>query len=79
MKTSKDYTVNFREHGEITVPKGTRLTNQTACGIDKDYHFVDDFSWVEPHENGVKNYALIHDLIYYGLNVPKEFVEMKHC
>lgn len=79
MKTKRDYTLHFRvansDYGLITVPKGTRLTHQTACGIDKNYHFVDDLSWVKPHEDGTKQYGLLHDLKYYGINVPKEFVE----
>lgn len=75
MKTNKDYTVRFKDYGNITVPKGTSLTNMTATGIDKNYHFVSDLSWVKPHENGIKQYGLLHDLKYYGINVPKEFVE----
>ena len=75
MKTSKDYSTNFRDYGNITVPKGTRVTHQTACGIDENYHFVNDFSWVKPHPGGVPQYGLLHDLTYYGLNVPKEFIE----
>jgi hypothetical protein len=79
MKTKKDYTVRFKvanvDYGNITVPKGTPLTHRTACGIDKNYHFVSDFSWVKPHEDGTKQYGLLHDLKYYGINVPKEFVE----
>lgn len=80
MKTSRDYTVEFKvantNYGEITVPKGTRLTNMTANGIDKNYHFVSDLSWVKPHDDGTKQYGLLHDLTYYGLNVPKEYVEL---
>ncbi len=75
MKTSQDYTIeNYRGYGQITVPKGTRLTHQTACGIDEKYHFVNDFGWIK------KNYASIdkmlsHDATYYGIDIPKEFVE----
>lgn len=74
MKTSKDYTVDWREYGKITVPAGTPLTHQTAMGIDKDYHFVNSTDWI------TKNYPtidrpLIHDVNYYGINVPKEFVD----
>ena len=78
MKTKKDYKVNFKvsnsDYGILTIPKGTKVTNQTACGIDKNYHFVNDFSWVKDVD-GIKQYGLIHDLTYYGINVPKEFVE----
>jgi len=79
MKTSKDYTTHFKvgnaDYGLITVPKGTRTTNMTAMGIDEDYNFVADVSWVKPHEDGTKQYGLLHDLKYYGINVPKSYVE----
>lgn len=78
MKTNKDYTLNYTvaniSYGEITVPKGTSLTHQTASGIDKNHHFVNEYGWIE------KNYAdiaslLIHDVKHYGIDVPKEYVE----
>jgi len=79
MRTSKDYKVHFKvansDYGILTVPKGTRVTHMTATGIDKNYHFVDDFSWVPTDENGRKNCSILHDLKYYGINVPKEFIE----
>ena len=74
-KLKKAYTVNFREYGLITVPKGTKTTNQTAMGLDLDYNFVNEFEWVEPHDNGIKQYGLLMDLKNYGLNVPKEYLE----
>ena len=78
MKTIKDYTVHYTvmgsDHGEITVPAGTAVTHKTACGEDKNYHFVSEFSWVSPHKTGTSRYGLLHDLKYYGLNVPKEYV-----
>ena len=75
MKTNKDYTVNYRDHGIITVPKGTKVTHQTAMGKDKNYHFVDDLSWIKPHVNGIPRYGLLHDVKYYGIDVPKEYVD----
>jgi hypothetical protein len=78
MKTSKEYSVHFKvansDYGKITVPKGTEVTNQTASGIDKNYHFVSDLSWVEPYPDGTPQYGLLHDLFYYGINVPKEYI-----
>ena len=71
----KDYTVEFREYGTITVPKGTPTTNMTACGIDKNYNFVNSTDWIKPHSNGVKQYGLIMDIQNYGLNVPKEYLK----
>lgn len=75
-KTTQDISMNFRGH-EITIPAGTEITNKTAVGIDENYNFVADLGWIKPlNINGeeVKNYTLIHDATYYGINVPKEFV-----
>lgn len=65
--TTQDVTLEFMHHGEITIPKGTRVTNQTALGVDENYNFVDDLSWIDSP-------ILRHDATYYGINVPKEFV-----
>jgi hypothetical protein len=77
---NKDYTTNFKvgksDYGMLTIPKGTKITNMTAIGYDPLYNFVDDFSWVPTHEDGTKQYGLLHDLKYYGINVPKEFVKV---
>jgi hypothetical protein len=74
MVTSKDYTTKFKNYGEITVPKGTKVTHWTANGYDENYHFVEDLSWVKKYDDGSLQYGLLHDLTYYGLNVPKEFI-----
>jgi hypothetical protein len=74
MQTSKDYTANFRDYGVITVPKGTRLTHQTACGIDKNYHFVCDYNWIKVNYPTIER-VLLHDVMYNGIDVPIEFVE----
>ena len=74
MKTLiKDYTVNFKDYGTITVPKGTKTTNQTACGIDENYNFVNEYDWIDTNYKSVAS-ILKHDVIYYGINVPKEFL-----
>ena len=74
MKTNKDVTVNFRDYGDIVVPKGTRLTHKTACGIDEKYHFVDDLTWIKDKYPKIA-LILIHDALYYGINIPIEFVD----
>ena len=78
MKTSKEYKVHFKaantDYGILTIPKGTLLTHQTANGFDEKYHFVNEFSWVELTEDGTKQFGLLHDLEYRGINVPKEYV-----
>jgi hypothetical protein len=75
METNQDYTIeNYRgTYPPITVPKGTKLTHQTAMGIDKNYHFVNEYGWI------YRNYSTIakilkHDVTFYGINVPKEYV-----
>lgn len=77
MKTTKDVTVKFMDYGEITIPKGTALTNQTACGIDKNYHFVSDLSWIDKNYSDISR-PLKHDSTYYGINIPKEFVDYEN-
>lgn len=74
MKTKADYTLNFKEYREITVPKGTKVSHNTAMGVDKNYHFVDEYQWI--YEN-YPNYANIlkDDVFTYGINVPKEFID----
>lgn len=74
MRTKQDVKITFRHYGEIVVPKGTTLTHMTAVGENVNYHFVQDLSWIK------KNYhdqwrPLYHDAYYYGINIPKEFVE----
>lgn len=74
--TSQDVIVNFRNYGEITVPKGTRLTNKTAMGVDKEekYFFVEDFKWMYRDYPEYAN-ILEHDAAYYGINIPKKYIE----
>ena len=74
MKTKQEVTINFREYGEITVPKGTRLTHQTACGVNENSHFVNEFGWIDRDYKDVAN-ILKHDVMYYGIDIPVEFIE----
>jgi len=75
METNQDYTIeNFRGiYPPITVPKGTRLTHQTAMGIDESYHFVNEFGWIDRDYPEIKQ-LLKHDVVYSGINIPIEFV-----
>lgn len=74
MHTNQNVTIKFRDYGDITVPKGTRLTHQTACGIDNNYHFVEDLDWIDTNYPKI-NKVLRHDAFYYGIDIPKEFVQ----
>lgn len=66
--TTQAVTMEYRRHGEITVPKGTRLTHETACGYDEGYFFVDEFEWLPPARP-----FLTHDAKHFGINIPKQF------
>ena len=74
MRLSKDYKVSIYDI-DLTIPKGTRVTHQTAMGIDKSYHFVSDWSWYKPEVTGYARTMMLHDLHYRGVNVPKEYIE----
>jgi hypothetical protein len=70
MKTNQNVTINFRNYGEITIPKGTLLTNKTAMGISTEHHFVDEFDWIPDDQKILRS-----DAIYYGIDIPKEYVQ----
>ena len=74
MHTIKDYTTDFMHYGEITVPAGTTTTNKTAMGIDKNYNFVADLSWVKNKYPEIAN-ILTHDLTYHGIDIPVEYLD----
>ena len=74
MKTNKAYTVNFKHYGEITVPAGTPVTHQTACGPDQKIHFVNSTKWIDENYKDIAS-ILKHDVTYYGIDVPKEFIQ----
>jgi hypothetical protein len=73
MWTNKDVTVSFRQYGEITIPKYTELTHQTATGIDEKYRFVKDLSWIKNSYPSIAN-ILTHDMTYYSPNIKEEDV-----
>ena len=74
MVTKEDYTVKFMDYGDITVPKGTKLTHNTALGVDTNYHFVNEYGWIDSNYSTISN-ILRHDVRHHGINVPKEFVD----
>jgi hypothetical protein len=76
--TKQEIKMKYRDYGRITIPKGTRITHRTALGIDPNYNFIDDLSWIPLHDDGkTKQFGLIHDATYYGINIPKELLEEK--
>lgn len=74
MRTKQDVTIKFRDYGEITIPKGTKTTNQTACGINNKYNFVNEFDWIKTKYPKIDRF-LRHDAIFYGINIPAEFIQ----
>ena len=73
-KTNKEYKTNYKGY-EITVPIGSTVSNNTACGPDDLYHFWVDFREISENITGYKNSTLCHDLTFYGLNIPSEYCE----
>lgn len=87
MKTTQDLICYYTGYGKfsllsvqdnhgiqfpIIVPKGTRTTHKTSCGIDENYNFIDDFSFLKDHPYRA---LIMHDITHRGINVPKEFLE----
>lgn len=73
-RTIKDYKINYKGYNLI-IPKGSKVSNQTACGPDDYYHFwVINMAYIEKL-TGSKNSLLLHDLTHHGLNIPKEYCE----
>jgi hypothetical protein len=72
--TNQDVTLTFRNYGNVTVPKGTIITNKTALGVDDRYNFVDDFTWINKSYPDIAS-ILKHDAMYYGINIPSQFVD----
>lgn len=64
-------------YGLITVPAGTRLTHETAMGIDEKVHFVDAFGWIDTNYPDIAN-ILKMDVSTYGIDVPVEYVDKGH-
>lgn len=74
--TKEEIIMEYRDFGKITIPKGTRTSHHTACGIDENYNFITDLSWI-PLVNGIKQHGLILDATHYGINIKKELLEEK--
>lgn len=73
-KTIKEYSTEFKGWN-ITVPKGSIVSNMTACGPDDNYHFWVDFEKAAEKITGYKHNILYHDLKFYGLDIPAEYCE----
>lgn len=65
--TAVDLTVEFLQHGDVFIPKGTR-----CCKLDAgtDPWVVDQLDIIED-----KTSTLYHDAEHYGIRLPKSMVE----
>ena len=70
--TKKDYTTIAFGY-KIHVPAGSPVTSITACGHDPAYHFLENVRRIAKRLTGFDDSILLHDLTYYGLNIPAEF------
>ena len=76
MMTNKDITGEWFKHDSMTIPKGTRVTKQSALGdLPDNQWFIDDLSWVTPWPDGSKKSGFLHDATYYGIMVTDAEVE----
>ena len=73
-RTIKDYVVTYDGY-ELVVPKGSIVSNYTACGYDDNYRFWQDFLAIAEEQTGLKCSTLAEDLSYRGLNIPAEYCE----
>lgn len=73
-KTHTEYKVKAFGY-DLTIPAGSIVTNQTACGPDDSYHFWVDWKEQAEHLTGYKNSTLAFDLTHYGINIPAEYCE----
>ena len=74
-KTKQDFIIeNYMHYGKIVIPKGTRITHNTARGIDLSYNFVKDLTWIKRDYPTISN-ILKHDFTYYNYNLPSELIE----
>jgi len=73
-RTIKPYTEEAYGY-TITVPVGSVVSNQTACGPSDEYRFWQDFHKVAEELTGFRTSILSHDLNYRGINVPAEYCE----
>lgn len=77
MKTNKDITGSWFNHPEMTIPKGTRVTNICADNqpLVDGYYFIADLSWVPTWPGGTRMYGFLHDATYRGIPITEEDVE----
>jgi len=69
----KDFTFNFRQYGEITIPKGTLTSHKTAIGDDPAYNFICEFDWIDRLYPNINKF-LKSDVDIFGINIPEEML-----
>lgn len=72
-KTNQEITIEF--NGEtLIIPKGTSITHNTALGFDKNYNFINEFSWYKPEITGFARKMILFDMTHKGINIDHKFV-----
>ena len=71
--TTKDYTIRFMSYGNITIPKGTTVTNSTAYGNDDNFRFVKATEELAKSLIGENYIMFLHDISNYGINIPEDY------
>lgn len=78
------FKVGRTDYGMLKIPAGTKVTHQTAAGYDENYHFIDEFEWLDRDPERVAqakasrmsitsfNALIKSDMMTHGLNVPSD-------
>lgn len=69
----EDFTVNFRNYGEITIPKGTLSGQKKLTGDDSVYNVVCEYDWIDRQYPDICD-SLKADVEEYGINIPEEML-----
>jgi len=73
-RTTQDIKLDFRQYGEIIVPKGTLCRNTTDKGELTENYFVIDVEWVKKNYSAYSN-ILIMDIENHGMLIDKRLIK----
>lgn len=69
----EDVTVEFRQFGKITIPKGTLTGYNAATGDNPGYNFVCEYDWMDKLYPEIRE-KLKPDAVEYGINIPEDML-----
>ena len=72
MNTNQEFVINFKGHGNVTVPKSTSVKSITGGGGKLFYYISDTTFMCEQLSHSIS--VLSHDLKYYYVYIDEKFV-----